>query len=603
MGGALGNPLDEYKRREIQELVQHMLTTFTTEYTKEFAKALVKKSKMDYDAAQNAAPFALIHKKPEDTETIVTGYLRKEGGSTKNWKRRFFVFKPNYEIQYFVDEAAANAANPKPKGTIRPGGFTLIENIEEFELEGVRKVLKQFGMEDMPLPKPKKYPDHSFMLNHDRRRCWYIACEDDEQKQFWMTHFRNACQNYRAVKQDYVYKRAFDQALRRTRWAVGRYGWWSYGGTQEESLSDMVCEHIEYTCMSDVYRKLSGPYLLRMKVRKAVRSSVDKTAGTAVQSAWKTAFAGVKSQRPTLESKIKEHLAPLFEAQSNILQQMRDAVNSVVEPVLSEMVAPHLERILQIVINPVKTAYEELYPKMEEIFQKLVEEVQEKGGIDNAHNFCKKWMRKSTNTWDTMRPAFDHIEAFREPLELLGVLVHHVRPWSLIRKLQGRLKKIMSRTMGTFEWDMRHQIHLNEAIKTDASQAVQAAQGCIDRCMQKMRYDGANHIRKDVAFLLDQILLSPFMNKVVPLCKDLISPLKSLIPPGLDILIDLDDMLETFLANLVGDSVDTVLRPAAPPVPPRPDFPVIPLPEDEENQAAAAAAAEETTTTTTTTEQ
>jgi len=86
-----------------------------------------------------------------------------------------------------------------------------------------------FNMSDDMLPKQKEYPEFTFEVSHKRRRCWFIKAESQEEKDKWVKHFKNACYWARSVKEEWVGRQAFDRAIWRTRWRLGRYGWWSYG--------------------------------------------------------------------------------------------------------------------------------------------------------------------------------------------------------------------------------------------------------------------------------------------------------------------------------------------------------------------------------------
>jgi len=52
---------------------------------------------------------------------------------------------------------------------------------------------------------------------------------------------------------------------------LGRWGYWSYGGNEEQILSDLIADQIEWVVMGRVYSKINqGPW----QVRNAVRNQV-----------------------------------------------------------------------------------------------------------------------------------------------------------------------------------------------------------------------------------------------------------------------------------------------------------------------------------------
>ncbi len=73
----------------------------------------------------------------------------------------------------------------------------------------------------------------------------------------------------------------------------------------------------------------------------------------AVTPAWKAMEKAVHELRPTAESTLKEKLTPLFDAQNEIMEKMKDGVMSIIDPLLKEKVSPHISKIVEIIQSPV----------------------------------------------------------------------------------------------------------------------------------------------------------------------------------------------------------------------------------------------------------
>lgn len=131
-------------------------------------------------------------------------------------------------------------------------------------------MLSCIGVDFSGLPKPKEYPPLVFELYHHRRRCYYIQVnlEDDKKKKAiiiccrpqtkknLMTGLQNlkkACwkaygltidewchQQVSKISMKYKYvifkitAKAFPVAVRKTRWAMGRWGWYCGYGSEEQ---------------------------------------------------------------------------------------------------------------------------------------------------------------------------------------------------------------------------------------------------------------------------------------------------------------------------------------------------------------------------------
>jgi hypothetical protein len=78
------------------------------------------------------------------TEPLRTGWLVKEGAVVKNWKRRFFVVRPDYKIAYYESEEAFKAGKT-PKGTINPSGYYVVTNLKTKLGERLKEISERFS--------------------------------------------------------------------------------------------------------------------------------------------------------------------------------------------------------------------------------------------------------------------------------------------------------------------------------------------------------------------------------------------------------------------------------------------------------------------------
>jgi hypothetical protein len=72
---------------------------------------------------------------------------------------------------------------------------------------------------------------------------------------------------------------AFHKAVMKTRWRLGRWGWWSYGGDECQILADLISDELNWNILYDVYAGLTGPYAVRSRIRDQIEGVLD-TSGT-----------------------------------------------------------------------------------------------------------------------------------------------------------------------------------------------------------------------------------------------------------------------------------------------------------------------------------
>ena len=86
MGAALGIP--ELPVAGIQSCAEKVTTTFTPLYTKQYGLSLAKHIEQSKTAPKQRT---YLQSPPPASEPLKMGFLTKQGGATKNWKKRYFV--------------------------------------------------------------------------------------------------------------------------------------------------------------------------------------------------------------------------------------------------------------------------------------------------------------------------------------------------------------------------------------------------------------------------------------------------------------------------------------------------------------------------------
>lgn len=112
-------------------------------------------------------------------------------------------------------------------------------------------------------------------------------------------------------------------AVRKTRWELGRWGWYSNHGTEEQVLAEMIADELEYDIMGRAYSKLQGPWFVRNMLRNKMTKVFDSMVLAIVKPAWAGMAKTVEALKPKIEPKIKDAVEPIFKAEANIVEQMK----------------------------------------------------------------------------------------------------------------------------------------------------------------------------------------------------------------------------------------------------------------------------------------
>jgi len=544
----MSNPLDGATKDEIAHTVKAVLATFTTQYVKHYGIALVKKT--EQDAMKEVPPLKLLKRENEWTDDLKVGYLVKEGAVRKNWKKRWFIVRHDYSVDYFTDEKSAGKPKPKPKGTMHLAGYHVVENIGEGLLKTAKDLAEKMGVDMSQLPKPKEYPEHCFEVHHSRRRCYFIQCASQEEKAEWVEMFKTCCRNSWGLKnRDPVHTTAFHRAVRETRWSLGRWGWWSYGGSEEQILSDVVSDEIEYKTLGKIYSKISGPWVVRNTIRNSVLKTIDSIVSAGVNPAWAAMAKTVEELRPKMEPTIKDLADPLGKAKAEVREKIKDAVTSALDPIFEQHVTPHIGKIVTIIKSPVVDSYQESYG----IFHKNVTEFSETADLKDPSGGFKKLGWVSRSYW-TMRPATEKLDVMYEPLWLLREIFSEIWPWSIIWKTQDSIRDVTDRAIYTFE------VKLKEELQQNADAGKEAIDKTVDQVKEWFDNDSSWHATQAYIHILKSIIMPPLNAVANPAVNALLDPLDSAIPDAMKQFIDIGDEFQQLLETMVGALIEVVLR-------------------------------------------
>lgn len=238
-------------------------------------------------------------------------------------------------------------------------GYTVNDDPNNTLLNRVKKLAEQMGADLSELPKPKEWPPEAIEIHHPRRRTWMIIAENMDAKKEWVQMTQNCCRySWGLTNKEEVHVYAFNQAVWATRWELGRWGWWSWGGAEETILSDIIADQIDYAVMYKIYGNIKGPWQVRSKIRDTVLKTLNTTISTATGPAWKAAEEAIKVLRPKIDPVIKDNVTPILELEIKIANTIKEGAMSIIDPILAEHVAPHLAKIAEICKSPVVEAFD-----------------------------------------------------------------------------------------------------------------------------------------------------------------------------------------------------------------------------------------------------
>jgi len=458
------------------------------------------------------------------------------------------MFKPDYAVHYFDSEADAHKKDEKSgeggrksRGEDNLSGYYVVEDPNQGALVRLKRLAEKMGVDFGSLPKPKEYPPLTFEVHHWRRPSLFLRADTKEEFDQWVAQFRTACWKARAYTwNDWCHQRAFPIALRKTRWELGRWGWWSSAGSEEQMLAELISDELEYDIMGRIYAKLYGPWIVRSKLRDFTLSTIDSLILSAVKPAWAGMRKAVEELRPVVEPKIRSNIEPVFQAENEIVGKMREAVMSVLEPLLKQHVTPHLGKIVSIIKSPMREAFDDAL----NLFDEKVSKWQPNPDFEQSFRELDYFGR---SYWQ-LYPALKKVDDMYEPLWALREVFSDIYPWHLVWKGHDAVYQHIDNAVYTWEQAIlkERNAELAEPIKRDV--------------ILKYRHDTDIAVMRYYNKIMRKIVMPPFEAAVHPVAKHIIEPLADSIPEPLREFIDIKQMFEDLYKGIVVDSINVVLR-------------------------------------------
>jgi len=329
---------------------------------------------------------------------------------------------------------------------------------------------------------------------------------------------------------------------------LGRWGYWSYGGTEEQILSDLISDEIDWTVMGKVYSKMNGSWTVRNAVRNQVIKVIDKLVLAGVTPAWKAMDTTVGELRTKIEPEIKKVVEPIGKAKLEVMTKIKDGCMSILTPLLKEHIVPHLSKVVAVIQSPMVDAFNESYRLFDEDvigkFQIKDTADENKKEFRNLDYFPHSW-----RFYDVTRKT----DIMYDPLWALHIVFDGIYPWSLIWESHDTLRSKMDNAIYTYE----------QRILEAHGKEEKDMKGCHDKVKAQVLDDFKSDGTQARVFyyrdIIKQIVMPPFNKIVFPAVETVLEPLNSAIPEPMQQFLDINEMFQRIVEGIIDDSISTVL--------------------------------------------
>jgi len=306
--------------------------------------------------------------------------------------------------------------------------------------------------------------------------------------------------------------------------------------------------------MGRVYAKITGPWIIRNKIRDQVLKTLDTFISAAVAPSWKVMDTTVSELRPKIEPTIKEMVDPIGKLERELIDKIKAGAMSVITPILEEHVKPHVSKIVEVIKSPMAEAYADAY----RIWDEKVGAFSAKGSVEEV----KKEFHHIDgiyNCWD-LWVACRKVDVMYEPLWAMNIIFPDIWPWSLIWYAHDDVRGTTDDAVYTFEVKILKALEKNPDACKDEGAAKDLFLTKKGKVMEKFKYDGEKATNQYYAEIIKRIVFPPFNKLVIPACKEIISPVADLIPEPMKQFVDPYQLFDTLVNEIVNESIQVVLR-------------------------------------------
>jgi len=270
----------------------------------------------------------------------------------------------------------------------------------------------------------------------------------------------------------------------------------------------------------------------------------------AIAPAWKVMDTAVNAIRPKIEPKVRDAMEPIGKIKGELIVKIRSSVMSVVEPVITEHVSPHLAKILSAIQSPMTEAFNASIGLYQSEF---VGKYEAKATLDENKQAFRQldYYPNSWQMWNVARGA----DVMYEPLWALNLIFPDIYPWSAIWHAHDTIRGLMDNAIYTYE------VRLSEAIEKGEEKDVNALSTRL-KAEVLADYQNDADIRRVAYYrnILHQIIMPAFEKIVMPLTEKLLEPLTSNIPDSFNDVLDIDATFRQILVGLIDDCITVVLK-------------------------------------------
>ncbi|KAK5869437.1 hypothetical protein PBY51_024153 [Eleginops maclovinus] len=554
MGISASSLLDETTSNYIKGQAETTLKEFSPYYRKQFSVARFSQVEDDLEQRKEKITQLLKQKGANEEGEVLYEEVVLFFDETRKWKERYVVVRANYCLECH-DGLETFVKGLPPRQKLLPTGGSALTTEEKY-MAMVDKcfpddtnVHEDFGP---PLSgMPGQFPVY---LRLPYRRDSYF-CFKQQAKQDTFLSILSDC--IRHQNQDFLKKKtcevqAFLKAIQLYRQEKDRYESWDMLiGSDVRVMANVVMEQLLPSLEKDMLPRLKA----KKTEKKRVWFATVEAAYILIQEHLLEGLSALKEEcRTSLRQQevlIHSDMDQILESRRQLEEKVRAKVSEPAEKLCCESVQPYLGSVLEELMEPVSSGFQEGRQLSENMMDKLCQDVMMM--VDNE--LVKEALAKMVRP--NLLSCYQKIGSLQEKLQHLQERFGFSNIKGVIHSAQIDLQQLMENAAHTFG-----QL-LNKAVQDNPDNPGSAIDKAKHRVLKQYDHDSST-VRKRISREALVSITLPFIKKnLAPTCKTELQSLEQTIDGDHSNYIHVENVYENILLQTLDKEVTKVVKEAA----------------------------------------
>ncbi|XP_062412439.1 protein Niban 1a [Sardina pilchardus] len=553
MGISGSSLLDENKSNFIKGQAQQELDGFSVLYKQQYSVEYYNKLRDEMDEQEE-------HR----TQLLKQRELLKEGevlyeehvlyfDDTRKWRERYVVVRANYSLECHESYETFVKGVPARHKLLPTGGVVL--TTEEKYMALVDQCFPDANneKEDFAPPvigMPGQFPVY---LRLPYRRDSYF-CFKQEARQTGFLAILNDCirhQNQDFLKKGTVEVKAFVRALQLHRQQKGQYESWDMLiGSDARVLSNLL--------MNELLPSLEKEMLPKLKAKKTERKRVwfatVEAAYLLIQGHLLEGLTALKEECKTNASQqevlLRSNMDQITSSKAFMQNKLTAMVTAPAERHCSEHVQPFLASVLEELMEPVSSGFDEARLLGANTMEELCQTFQEGVAKDELKTALAEMSKASLQT------CYQRVNSLQDQLKELQQRFNYTNVIGLVHSTQIDLQQLMENMTYTFE------LLLLKALDDNPENWVLAMERAKNRVLKQYDYDSSTVRKRIFRQALIDITLPSMKRNLAPTVKDELPKFEQYIFADHAPFITVENVYEGILLQILETEVSKVVKEA-----------------------------------------